>query len=184
MCTGGGDSAQLKDLLSQMQQLRGLGTWTSTTVQKVGHHLLNESSQDPRLLQDMKVPHSSQPLLSIISNHFKGLKKQKKEVKVQEIYFKLFKELRDEVSRTSSNARPCFQIHDTSDSEYLKNPIAKVGHFARPYILPTFIQLITTLLQIDFTFTCNPEVVWPEVVWFAGVFCTQVMQEYKFHTPT
>lgn len=59
-----------------------------------------------------------------------------KETAVQDRYLKLFNDLKDEVATMTDPTLPCFFIHDTSTSGYLKNPTAK----------------------IDFTFTFNGQV--------------------------
>ena len=76
----------LEDLASEVQLLKGLGTWNSTTVQVVGRNVLKESSPDLHFLQDVALPSSYRPLLDIISKHAKALHQARTEAKVQEIY--------------------------------------------------------------------------------------------------
>lgn len=158
LLSAGWDADLLKNLASEVQLLRGLGTWTSQSEKVVGRNLLSESVLVPRLLQDISLPPlPPQPLFDIISKHFGALieaagEAKLQEAKVQKIYSRfelkkcsecpfllfpadplipsfssLFKELIAEVSKASSKVYPCFQVHDTSTSGHLKNPIAKVS---------------------------------------------------------
>lgn len=76
----------LEDLASEVQRLKGLGTWNSTTVKVVGQNVLMESSPDLHLLQDVALPSSYRPLLDIISKHVKALTQATTEASVQDIY--------------------------------------------------------------------------------------------------
>lgn len=71
-----------------MQQLKGLGTWTSESETMVGRSVLSESILDPLLLQDIVPPLPSQPLLDIVSKQFEALQlnKASSEAKVQALF--------------------------------------------------------------------------------------------------
>jgi hypothetical protein len=62
--------------------------------------------------------------------------KKPSEMDVQARYLRLFNDLRNEVADITDSSLPCFYIHDTSTSGYLKSPTAK----------------------IDFTFSANDQV--------------------------
>ena len=77
-------------------------------------------------------------LAGILNSAFNNLVSMSspKETVVQEQYLQLFNEIKDEVAAMTGSTLPCFHIHDTSSSGYLKSPTAK----------------------IDFTFTSNGQV--------------------------
>ena len=67
-------------------------------------------------------------LAGILNSAFKNLMSLStpKETAVQNLYLQLFNDLKDEVAAMTGSTLPCFCIHDTSLSGYLKNPTAKI----------------------------------------------------------